>query len=158
MFVHACDSVSARVSVFQCVSFSVFQCVSVSLCFVWLSMSSNVLLCCWFLCEYVYILCFCLIKWQSASSCWTHTINSMHVGPHGNRWMCVRLPIHPNLHTYRLRVCVCVCMRAVDSVSVRVLCFSVCQFHTALFDEVWVVLYYYAIDFWVSIYAFHVFV
>ena len=93
MFVHACDSVSARVSVFQCVSFPVFQCVSVSLCFVWLSMSSNVILCYRFLCEYVYIPCFCWIKWQSALSCRMPTINSTHVGPHGKRWMCVRLPI-----------------------------------------------------------------
>ena len=66
------DSVSARVFVFQY--------VSVSFCFVWLSMISNVLLCNWFLCEYLCIPYFCLIKWQSTLSHQTHTINSMCVG------------------------------------------------------------------------------
>ena len=56
------DSVSARVLVFH------FQCMSVSLCFVWLSMSSNVLLCWWFLCEYLCIPYFCLIKQESTLS------------------------------------------------------------------------------------------
>ena len=51
------DYVNARVFVFQC--------VSVSLCFVWLIMCSNVLLCYWFLRVYLCIPCFSLIKWQS---------------------------------------------------------------------------------------------
>ena len=37
--------------------------------------------------------------------------------------------------------------------SMRVLCFSVCQFHIALFDEVRVVLYYYATDFCVFMHS-----
>ena len=64
------DSMNARVFVFQC--------ESVSLCFVWQSMCSKVLLCYWFLCEYLYIPCFSLIKRQSALSRRTpHTINSI---------------------------------------------------------------------------------
>ena len=62
--------------------------------------------------------------------------------------VCVRLHIHPNLHTVYACVCVeggggrgggCVfvCVyafvRAGDSVSARVLCFSVCQFDFALY-------------------------
>ena len=61
--------------------------------------------------------------------------------------MCVRLHIHPNLHTVYARVCVCVCVggggcvfvcvhafvRAGDSVSAKVLCLSVCQFDFFLF-------------------------
>ena len=62
-------TVSARVFVFQYLSFLPS--------FVWLSMSSNLLLCYWFLCEYVCIPCFCLIKWQSALSRWTRIINSI---------------------------------------------------------------------------------
>ena len=54
-----------------------FQCVSISLCFVWLSMCSNVLLCYWFLHKYLCIPCFCLIKWQSVLSHQKHTINSI---------------------------------------------------------------------------------
>ena len=48
--------------------------------FAWLSMSSNALLCYWFLCEYLCIPCFCIIKWQSALSCQMDTIYSMCVG------------------------------------------------------------------------------
>ena len=74
-----------------------------------------------------------------------------------------------------MRVCVCVCERerervcvtervgggggAIDSVSARVMCFSVYQFRFALHDyKVCVVTCCYAIDFCVSIYAFHAFV
>ena len=111
----------------------VFQYVSVSPSFVWLSMSSNLLLCYWFLCEYVCIPCFCLIKWQSALSRRTRTINFMCVGACTKtcEHVCVRLYIHPNLHTCSLRVCacvyVCVWMRGL------MLCFSVCQFYFPLF-------------------------
>ena len=55
-------------------------CVSVWLCFVWLNMNCNALLCCWFLCEYLGIPCFCLIKWQSSFSRRTRTLNTMCVG------------------------------------------------------------------------------
>ena len=57
------------------------------------------------------------------------------------------------------------CLRAGESVSARMLCFSVCQFHFALYDVVCVIfsgmcsnVLFYAIDFCVSIYAFHAFV
>ena len=55
-------------------------------------------------------------------------------------------------------VCVCVCVCAGDLVRARVLCFSVSQFHFALYDSVCVVMYYCVIDFCVNIYAFHAFV
>ena len=125
----------------------VFQCVSVSLYFVWLS---NVLLYYWFSCEYLCIPCCCLIKWEIR--CVGHV--------HGNLWtcVCVRLHIHPNLHTYSLRVCwegVVGCVRACVRVRVRACvqaslwvqgcCVSVCQFHFALYDKVslCVVMYYF---------------
>ena len=66
-----CRRLSARVCVLVCVSFTL-------LCMI--SMSSNVLLCYWFLCEYFCIPCFCLIKWQSPLSRQTCTINSICVG------------------------------------------------------------------------------
>ena len=57
---------------------------------------------------------------------------------HENLRTCVRLHIHPNLHSYSLCVCVwvcvCVCARTGESVSARVLCCIVCQFHFALYD------------------------
>ena len=56
------------------------------------------------------------------------------------------------------RACACVCVCAGNSVSVRVLCFSVCQFHFALSNQVGVPVYYYSIDCCVNIYAFHAFV
>ena len=62
-----------------------FQCVSVSLCFVWLSMCSNVLLCYWLLCEYAFH-ALNFFKWQSALSRGTHTINSMCGCMHRNLW------------------------------------------------------------------------
>ena len=48
--------------------------------------------------------------------------------------VCVRLHIHPNLHTYSLHVCVCVCVCVPATLNGRVLCFRVCQFHFALYD------------------------
>ena len=53
-------------------------------------------------------------------------------------WMCVCVCV-----CECVRACVCVC--AGDSVSARVLCFSVCQFHFALYD--WVVMHYYLLIF-----------
>ena len=62
---------------------------------------------------------------------------------HGNLWTCVcvcererGLHIHPNWHTVYLGVGVC----AGDSVSARVLCFSVCQSHFTLYNHVCVLL------------------
>ena len=62
-------------------------------------------------------------------------------------------------------VCVCVracmrgCARAGESVSARVLCFSVCQFHFVwLSKPICSNLLFYATDLCVSIYAFHAFV
>ena len=69
----ACACVRVCRWLWGCLCFS----VSVSLCFVWLSMCSNVLLCYWLLCEYLRIPCFSLIKWQSNQSCQTCTINSI---------------------------------------------------------------------------------
>ena len=57
-----------------------------------------------------------------------------------------------------VRVCVRACVHAGESVIAGVLCFSVCQSDFALHDYVCVITYYYAIDFCVSIYAFHAFV
>ena len=51
-------------------------------------------------------------------------------------------------------VCACVRVRAGDSVNAKVLFFSVCQFHFALYGYVCVVMHYYAVDFCVSICAF----
>ena len=36
------------------------------------------------------------------------------------------------IHTHSL--CMCACVHAGDSVSARVFCFSVCQFHFVMFD------------------------
>ena len=103
---YACwgDSVSARMFVFQC--------VSVSLNFVWLSMRSNLWLCYWFLWEYLCSPWFCLIKSQRIMRHQICTINSMCVGMCRETWeyVCVRLHIHPNLHTYSVCVCMCVCV------------------------------------------------
>ena len=59
-----------------------------------------------------------------------------------------------------MSMCVCVCVRArarvQATVSARVLYFSVCQFHFASYNEVCVLIH--ALDFCVSIYAFHAFV
>ena len=88
-----------------------FQCVSVSLSLVWLSMCSNVLLCNLFLCEYLCIPCFCLIKWQSTLSIWKCTINSMCVG----------------VFTETCCTCVCVCECVCVCVCVCVwVCVSAC--------------------------------
>ena len=52
--------------------------------------------------------------------------------------ICVRQVTHTSKFTHLQSTCVCVCMHvracADDSVSVKVLCFSVCQFHFALHD------------------------
>ena len=75
-----CVCVRARMHAYMQVNLWVWGCcfrMSISLSFLWLSMCSNMLLRYWFLCEYLCILCLCSIKWQSAFSCWTRTINSM---------------------------------------------------------------------------------
>ena len=66
--------------------------------FAWLSMSSNALLCYWFLCEYLCIPCFCVIKWQSALSCQMDTIYSMCVGVCTKtcEHLCVKLLTRPS--------------------------------------------------------------
>ena len=60
---------------------------------------------------------------------------------HGNcENVCITLQTYLNLHTYSRRVCVyvcvcvCVCAHMQATVNARVLCFSVCQFHIALYD------------------------
>ena len=99
--------------------------------------------CLWFsVCQFhfAFIPCFCLIKWQSPLSLQTCTINFICVGTcTGNLWTCVRLHIHPNLHTYMLCVwcvcvhaCMCVCMHACRQLWVRGCCVSVCISFTLL--------------------------
>ena len=123
-WVGACMHAEVTQWVRGCLCFNVCQFhlalyVSVSLSFVWLSMRSNLLLCYWFLWEYLCSPWFCLIKSQCIMSHQICTINSMCVGMCRETWeyVCVRLHIHPNLHTVCVHACVCVC--AGNSVSAR---------------------------------------
>ena len=77
-----------------CLSFSACQ---FSLCIVWPSTCSNVLLCYWFLCEYLHIPCFSLIKWQSDESYYMHTINSIFLLTLSLLYICwPLLPLSPD--------------------------------------------------------------
>ena len=150
--VRACVCARARARVRACVraqtSLWVPGCCF-SVCqfhFVWLSMSSNILLCYWFLYEYLCIPYLSLVKWQSALSRRTRTINS--TGMHACTETCEHdVPGYTSILIYiqSTRVCVwggvggggaCLCafVRAGDSVSARVFCLSVCQFDFALYD------------------------
>ena len=71
---------------------------------------------------------------------------------------CVRACMRTCVRDVFVHTCVRACVQSGNSVIARVLCFSVCQFDFALYDYVYVITCDYAIDFCVSIYAFHAFV